>query len=161
MYSALAIASKFIMLGIRDNKPVSPMKLQKLVYFAHGLHLAQYNKPLINEGVQAWEYGPVIPALYHQFKTWGNNPITESPRVGVLIGGSFTSGLDFLDDDAEQTIRIAWDITKDITASQLSDWSHNTGSPWSNTYDGTSSKKIKDQEIQAYFRTQMNLNANE
>lgn len=155
MYSALAIASKFISLGIQNSQPISPMKLQKMVYFAHGLHLARYGKPLINENIQAWEYGPVIPVLYHQFKKWGNNPITENPKIGMLVGNRFISGLDHFDDDAEQTIRLAWDVTKGISAPQLSTWSHAEGSPWSKTFEGPGSSPINNEEIKNYFKTQM------
>jgi uncharacterized phage-associated protein len=155
VYSALAIATKFISLGIQNSQPISPMKLQKIVYFAHGLHLARYGKALINENIQAWEYGPVIPVIYHQFKKWGNNPITESPKIGLLMGEKFIPGLDILDDDAEQTIRLAWDVTKEISASQLSNWSHTEGSPWSKTFNGVGSNPISNEEIKNYFSTQM------
>ena len=54
---------------------VSPMKLQKLVYFAHGWHLAIHNRPLVNEQVEAWKFGPVFSDLYHQIKSFGNEKI--------------------------------------------------------------------------------------
>jgi len=44
------------------------MKLQKLVYYAHGWHLALNNEPLIDEQVECWQYGPVISSLFHEFK---------------------------------------------------------------------------------------------
>ena len=47
------------------------MKVQKLVYFAHGWHLGITKKPLINEQVEAWPYGAVIPSLYDYLKQWG------------------------------------------------------------------------------------------
>lgn len=158
MYSALVIASEFIKLGIRDNKPISPMKLQKIVYFAHGLHLARNGKPLINEAIQAWEYGPVIPVLYHHFKKWGNNPISETPRLGLFIGDSLTFSIDTIDDDAEQTIRLAWNITKDFSATQLSNWSHTDGSPWARTYDGSINRRINNDDIKQYFTSQLSTN---
>jgi len=75
MESALAVANYFIKKGIDTKKSVSPMKLQKLVYFAHGWRLALYNSPLIDEAIQAWQYGPVIPGIYHEFKHYGNRDI--------------------------------------------------------------------------------------
>jgi uncharacterized phage-associated protein len=55
---------------------VSPMKLQKLVYFAHGWHLAYTGLPLIPEEIEAWDYGPVIETLYRDLKHYGSGEIT-------------------------------------------------------------------------------------
>ena len=57
------------------------MKLQKLAYFAHGWNLAIRNTPLINESVEAWKFGPVIPSLYHDVKGYGMEPITAKIPV--------------------------------------------------------------------------------
>lgn len=80
MHNPLAIANYFIELAKNDDNLVSPMKLQKLVYFAHGWCLALADKPLINEKVEAWQYGPVVGSLYREFKKYGNEGIT-SPVV--------------------------------------------------------------------------------
>src|SRR5215510_7158653 len=72
-YDSKAAANWFLDLG----QPLTPMKLQKLVYFAHGWSLALTGVPLIKDAVEAWRYGPVIPALYHEFKHNGARPITD------------------------------------------------------------------------------------
>ena len=74
-YRACAIANYF--LERAEREPITQMKVQKLVYFAHGWHLGITQKPLINEQVEAWPYGPVIPSLYQDLKRWGADPITE------------------------------------------------------------------------------------
>ena len=68
-YSALAIANFFL----ENHKSISPMKLQKLVYFAHGWNLAISNNPLIKEPIEAWDYGPVISTIYNEFKLFGGS----------------------------------------------------------------------------------------
>src|SRR5208282_4587731 len=70
-YPSMAVANWFI----ENLSRVDPLKLQKLVYFAHGWHLALRDQPLIDELVEAWDYGPVVPSLYHQFKRYGNQSI--------------------------------------------------------------------------------------
>lgn len=45
----------------------SPMKLQKLCYYAQGYHLAE-SEELFAEDFQAWQHGPVIVDLYHKYK---------------------------------------------------------------------------------------------
>lgn len=130
MYPALTIASQFINRGIAEGNPVTPMKLQKLIYFAHGLHLARHQQPLIREPVQAWTYGPVIPDIYYQFKRWGNNPITTPITFSIGDDGELVSGPAPLDAEAQATVNMTWDITKDFNAIQLSNWTHEQGSPW-------------------------------
>jgi uncharacterized phage-associated protein len=76
-YSPLAIANYFIELAKKKDKFITPMKLQKLVYFAHGWCLALSDEPLIDEKIEAWKYGPVVTSLYHEFKRYGNDGIKE------------------------------------------------------------------------------------
>lgn len=41
-----------------------------------GFHLAFFETPLFNEEIEAWMYGPVVPAIYETFKSKGNAGIT-------------------------------------------------------------------------------------
>ncbi len=47
------------------------MKLQKLLYYEQGFHLAYFNQPLFNEAIEAWQYGPVVPLVYEHYKSFG------------------------------------------------------------------------------------------
>ncbi len=81
MEKALAIANYFIVRGVESDWPPTQMKLQKLVYFAHGWHLGLYDEPLIEELFYAWKYGPVVPSLYLMFRDYGVSPITNPGRI--------------------------------------------------------------------------------
>lgn len=81
MEKALAIANYFIVRGVEAECPPTQMKLQKLVYFAHGWHLALCDEPLVEETFQAWKYGPVIPSLYLIFRDYGISPITKPGSI--------------------------------------------------------------------------------
>lgn len=54
---------------------ISNLKLQKLVYYCQGLHLALYDAPLFPEEVEAWTHGPVVRAVYDEYKAFGADPI--------------------------------------------------------------------------------------
>lgn len=43
------------------------------------IYLGRHTHPLINQDDQfeAWDYGPVLPKLYHQVKIFGNDPIQD------------------------------------------------------------------------------------
>lgn len=49
---------------------ITPLKLQKLVYYAQAWSIALFDKPLFDEEIQAWMHGPVVPSLYHKFKDY-------------------------------------------------------------------------------------------
>ena len=51
---------------------MSNLRLQKVLYIAHMYHLGLCEgEPLINDGFQAWDYGPVDSELYHHAKGFG------------------------------------------------------------------------------------------
>jgi len=80
-YDARAVANYFLELAGQEGKPLDPMGIQKLVYFAHGWTLAIYDRPLISQRVEAWDYGPVIRDLYNEFKRFGSSRITEPAEI--------------------------------------------------------------------------------
>ena len=138
-YSAIAVANAFIEKAKeRGIKDITPMKLQKLVFYAHAWSLVMSNKPLVNDKVFAWPYGPVIESIYHEFKGFGSKNIT-SP------------GTEFVwDDDPNATVRakyVAPSIPESDSLSQslvdyvleaygdqdaiaLSNLTHRPGSAW-------------------------------
>jgi len=62
-----------------DESP-SPMKLQKLCYYAQGYALAQ-NIKLFEEDFQAWQHGPVIYSLYNKYREYKWRPINEEIEI--------------------------------------------------------------------------------
>jgi uncharacterized phage-associated protein len=58
---------------------MSNLKLQKLLYYSQGFHLAAYGKPLFNEPIEAWVHGPVVPDVYRTLKHFGSNAVQMDP----------------------------------------------------------------------------------
>lgn len=147
MNSALNISSYFLSkYGNREND-ITPMKLIKLVYIAHGWYLALADKTLIDENPEAWKYGPVIPSIYHEFKEFRNQPITSLYEQGHKLTDSKT--MVFLDK--------IWEVYGKYTAIQLSDKTHQPDSPWSIVWNDLKNKnrislQIPENLIQAYYK---------
>ena len=74
-YDPRAVAN--LLLDVADERgiEVSNLALQKLLYFAHGHFLIQTGRPLVQGAFEAWNNGPVHPAVYHAFKAAGRAPI--------------------------------------------------------------------------------------
>jgi uncharacterized phage-associated protein len=134
-YDARAVANYFLDLAKRDGIPITPMAIQKLVYFAHGWMLAVYGRPLISQRIAAWDYGPVIHDLYQEFKRFGDLPITEPAKVVQMTGAAFQITHPVIpkyqDPDVAQLLDQVWEAYKHFTAIQLSNMTHAPGSPWS------------------------------
>lgn len=43
------------------------LKLQKLLYYVQGFHLAINNKALFQEDIIHWEYGPIVREVYNKY----------------------------------------------------------------------------------------------
>ncbi len=81
-YSPGAVANFFLEKAWNKSCGLTPMHLQKLMYFANGWYMAFYNEgdeifPLINESFKSWEYGPVCESVYYEFKKFGGNFISK------------------------------------------------------------------------------------
>lgn len=63
----------------RAKVSVRPMKLLKLIYIAHGYMLGTHGKPLLDEPVLAWQYGPIVKSVYDQIRGYRNKNITHIP----------------------------------------------------------------------------------
>ena len=109
------------------------MKVHKLVYFAHGWHLALTEKPLIDETLQAWAYGPVVPSLYHEFKHFRNQDITElALDLEPTEGFKFRVFVPAVSPDDQYTCDLLNRVIKvygKFTALELSAMTHEPSSP--------------------------------
>lgn len=83
-HSALDIAYKIInsQTDYEKGEVVTNLKLQKLLYYVQGFHLAFFNKPLFHEPLEAWMYGPVVPVVYRAFKNNGRG-VLDPDKLGI------------------------------------------------------------------------------
>lgn len=79
---------------------VTPLMLQKLLYFIQGMYFALYGKPIFTEDCRAWVHGPVYPEVYELFRDFKYNPIDDA-RFVLLAGAG-----DALTDDEKKVINL-------------------------------------------------------
>lgn len=82
-FTALDIAKWFLVRNhaeVREfeSESLTHLKLQKLLYYAQGVHLAYTENELFSDELLAWEHGPVAPRVYDVFK--GNRDIDFEPE---------------------------------------------------------------------------------
>ena len=122
-----------------DESP-TPMKLQKLCYYAQGYFLALDNKQLFEEDFQAWQHGPVIPSLYTKYKDYQWRQITEAVDEHV---------------DVSERLRTIVHAYGRYDGAALSTMTHRE-SPWLNAREGVpetdgSSEVIPKESMRVFF----------
>ena len=148
-YSAEDVANYFIHLAskrvVGDNderEGITNLKLQKILYFAQAYFLAKLGRPLFKDDIEAWVYGPVIPAIYQKYKSKKSNPIIdgdESPKIS---------------DEDKQALKVIWETFGGYSASRLVDISH-AHSPWKEAFKAKN-KIISKQSLRDYYKPLLN-----
>lgn len=141
-YTAKAVANYFLQRGLDENVPICPMKLQKLLYYAQGWHLAFTDQPIINEQIECWPYGPVINSVFQEFKEFGGNPIARKARKMVpdnSANGRFFKFVfphlpDCMAEKSSEVLDTVWTSYKGFSAVKLSNMTHVPGGPWHQVY---------------------------
>lgn len=77
LQSPIAVANFIIDVAKKEDKPVTNLKLQKVLFFLQGYCLSEYDTPLINGNFSKWRYGPVEEEVYGDFKYYGPAPIED------------------------------------------------------------------------------------
>lgn len=143
-YSPRAVANCFLSIAEDEGSSITNLRLQKLIYFAHGIYLATTGAPLVNEPFQAWTYGPVLPSLYALLRVFGNKPISYD----IVYNGEDVDRTS----QAYAIIKMAWDRLKVYTTAQLVEVSHRMGSPWHNAIaKGGRFTEISNDDLRTYF----------
>lgn len=147
-YNASQVADYFIWLSSQKEveeggvvEGVTPLKLQKLLYFAQAASLALYNKKLFTEEIQAWKYGPVVPNLYHQYKDHLNHPITKAR-------GNY-SEID--DEETQELIQGVWELFDKYSSGELVEITHQH-EPWKSVFKEGENKVIPVEIIKEYYK---------
>lgn len=66
-------------------KEITPLALQKLLYYVQGIHHSIHGRFIFEEDCQAWAHGPVYTEVYNIFRSFSFNPI-EDARFAILDG---------------------------------------------------------------------------
>lgn len=109
-----------------DPDYLTPLKLQKLLYFVQGWAFAEWDSPMFRERIEAWQHGPVVPEVFCEYRGQERRPIM--PRDDGLPPLAHT-----LHPSEQALIRAVWDAYKRHSAFALRDLTH-AEVPWLSAY---------------------------
>ena len=144
--SAVDIAAHLIRLAAIEEEPdlLSPMRLQKLLYYVQGWALAELDQPAFADSIEAWRHGPVVPEVYSRFKEFGKSVIpidaVEDPNLSEF---------------ERELVDQVWDAYKRCSATALSEMTHRE-LPWIEAREGLmdndhSKREIRTESIRSFF----------
>lgn len=141
VYNSFDIANKILQKGAQNDggELISNLKLQKLLYYMQGFHLAVFDTPLFDDDIFAWQYGPVLPEVYYRYKANGNKGIEP---VGEVI---------VLEEKEEKLFDEVFSVYGEFSAIGLMNLTHEED-PWKNTPIG---EKILKDKMTEFFKTRI------
>ena len=126
---------------------ISNLKMQKLVYYAQGIHLAMFDEELFSEEIRAWEHGPVVPELYHKFKSFGR---------GAIEPNFESFDIDIFTQKQKEMLKEVYNTFGQFSAWMLRNMTHEER-PWvETTKNGTIIGSVINKKLLTeYFKTQI------
>lgn len=134
-YDATLVANNVLYRANRSEPrvTVTPMKLQKVLYFVASEYAKKTGRSLFSEHFQTWEYGPVLQSVYREFKPFSKSAIDAYAKDAA--GRAYMA--DESDDpDLGQALDRVWGAAKGHTATALSRITHAENSAWDKAYQG-------------------------
>ena len=158
MYNVLDISRYIINYCNEKDYNLSNLKLQKILYFIQAYYLSktEAKEPCFKERIVAWDFGPVVPIAYHEFKRFGS---TNIPRVTTYIE------IDENDFWQSKVVKYSDDVIKDcdkelinklvdnfakFSTTRLVQITHNQ-SPWIDAHRQGNNQEITVEAIRSYF----------
>lgn len=143
-----ALDATYYLLTLDDQDAgdlTSNLKLQKLLYYAQGVHLALHDVSLFPERIEAWQHGPVCPPIYGKFKAYASTPIPRPTKFDPTA----------LPKAARATLGEVHRVYGQFSAWRLREMTHNEP-PWKDAYrDGERNIQITNEALKKYFKTQL------
>jgi len=104
---------------------LSNLSLQKILYLAHMFYMGENNGTrLVDNDFEAWDFGPVVPALYRRVKAFGSEPIKNI----------FYSVADVREHSAEEILSWALEEFGSLRPGQLVNITHGDDGAWARAY---------------------------
>ncbi len=117
-----------VKLFVDDGKEITNLKLQKLMYFVEAYYMVKNSSEsqLFDTEWSAWNYGPVTPKLYQEYKKFGS--------LSIKLSDEQREKTNFLSEENKKYIRYIYETFGNFSAFDLVTLTHLEGSPWSYIY---------------------------
>ena len=130
-YAPTLIANNILNRAFAEKCRISPMKLQKILYFVAAEYQKETKRSLFSEWFETWQYGPVLRSVYNEFRPFGRDYITrfakDAENNSRMINESADPAL-------QRALESVWATTKERSAIELSRITHFENSAWDKSF---------------------------
>lgn len=147
MMSAVELAKNIIVYAGMHDYQITNLKLQKMLYYVQGYFSAKFGEDLFEEDLVNWAYGPVVPAVYYQYCSYGASAIKAEALPKFFAG--------LTNKQASYVCKIL-DKCLGYTAHELVSMTH-TEAPWKKT---SRNQVIEKSKLQVFFQSNDPLKLN-
>ena len=168
MYKAIDIARYVIYYCHQNSYSISNLKLQKLLYFIQAYFLLKKDEECFTDNIEAWDFGPVIPNVYHEYKMYGSTNIPNQKIYEELDINTKTGKVDFIKKEINYDVICYAD--KCLINSLLNKFGGCSSTyltqvtinqkPWTSAYVKNEHKIISTDSIKNYFKNTKNIDEN-
>lgn len=157
-YNVLDVCRHVINYSEEKDYGISNLKLQKILYFIQAYFLLEKkdHTPCFNERIEAWDFGPVVPEAYQEYKQFGSCDIPAIDSYMVIdkddIWNSYRVQYhdDIIKDNDKELIDKVIDKFADYSATDLVTLTHRQA-PWKDAYEPHANNEITLDAIRGYF----------
>lgn len=134
--STIYLVAKYV---IAKTEDITPLALQKILYYIEGFSLALLHQRLFFTDCEAWIHGPVYPEIYARFSPYRYQPIEKEEFIGVVSLNSLS----------KEQIQLIDQVIKNFgcySGKVLEDMTHQTA-PWLIAREGIAEEEISNHKI--------------
>ena len=158
MYRVLDVSRFIINYCYDKDYNLSNLKLQKILYFIQAYYVSKTDnkEPCFSERIEAWDFGPVVPLVYREYKQFGS---TNIPKISCYV--------EFDEDDIWESKVVQYNdeiinkFDKDIISILVDEFSKysttklvsitHRQTPWMEAYEQGRNNEITVEAIRRYF----------
>lgn len=130
-YVSTLIANNVLSRAFAKKAYISPIELQKILYFVAAEYQKKAGQSLFSERFETWQYGPVLRSVYSEFRPFSRDCITRFAKDA-------DNKSRMIDEDADPVLQRAldsvWAVTKRRSAVDLSRITHLENSAWDKAF---------------------------
>jgi prophage ps3 protein 01 len=156
MYNVLDVCRHVINYSNEKDYGISNLKLQKILYFIQAYFLISTPEQCFVEDIEAWDFGPVVPEAYHEYKQYGSGDIPyihyffKFDEDDIWDSTSVEFKDNVISDEDKELMNSVVDKFSDYSATDLVSLTHRQA-PWNNAYVRGMNNVIKIEAIKDYF----------
>ena len=155
-YMVLDVCRHVINYSNKKDYGISNLKLQKILYFIQAYFLIKTSNQCFRERIEAWDFGPVVPEAYKEYKQFGSGDIPSVLQIVNFDENNIWDSEikryydDVISNADKKLIEAVVDKYSDYSATDLVAITHRQA-PWKNAYKRGQNNEITVTALKEYF----------